>query len=272
MERRFSIAAGGADLAAERWIADGARVVLLHAGVCDRRSWQGVAGALAADGLDVVAYDRRGFGETPGAAGEFRHLDDLLAVLDAVGGGEPVWLVGSSRGGEIALDAALTAPERVAGLVLIAPAVSGAPDPAELDPATERFSDAIDAAEERDDLDALNRLEAALWLDGPAGPEGRAGEAARELVLDMNGIALHSGVPEDAGESGVDAWSRLGEIHAPVTLAWGDRDLPFIADRCAQLAERLPAVAGTHVFAGTAHLPYLERPDEVAAVVRAAVG
>ena len=41
-------------------------------------------------------------------------------------GVERAWLVGSSAGGRVAVDAALAYPERVAGLVL-APAVSRSP-------------------------------------------------------------------------------------------------------------------------------------------------
>ena len=109
-------------LAAVRWGAGTPRYVLLHAGVADSRAWDAVAPAL--DGPSV-AYDRRGFGGTPPGPEGFRHLDDLLAVLDAVAGDEPVWLIGNSMGGALAIDAALEAPERFAGLVLIGPGVSG---------------------------------------------------------------------------------------------------------------------------------------------------
>src|SRR4051812_47699236 len=89
----------------------------------------GAPGArLGAAGRDVVAYDRRGFGDVAPAGGPFRHVDDLLAVLDAVSPDTPAWVVGSSMGGEVALDASLEAPERIAGLVLLAPAVSGDPE------------------------------------------------------------------------------------------------------------------------------------------------
>jgi pimeloyl-ACP methyl ester carboxylesterase len=158
--------------------------------------------------------------------------------------------------------------------VLLAPAVSGAPEPDDddLDPATRRLSDAIDEAYEAGHLDELNRLEVALWLDGPAAAEGRVGGAARALALDMNAIALRSGVPEDAGSSGLDAWTRLEEIRVPAALAWGDLDVPIVIDRCRELARRLPGVRETHVLEGTAHLPYLERPQPVADLIAGAVG
>src|SRR5215208_8392947 len=116
--------------------------------ICDRRSWREVGALLAAAGRDVVAYDRRGFGEVPQPDAPFRHVDDLLAVLDAISPDAPAWLVGSSMGGGVALDAALEAPERVAGLVLVAPAVSGDPelDEASVNAETHGLADAIDAA------------------------------------------------------------------------------------------------------------------------------
>ena len=272
MGERFGVeVASGITLAAERRPADGPPVVLLHAGVCDRRSWADVTPALA--DADVVAYDRRGFGETPAGTAAFRHLDDLYAVLDAVWpAGEPVWLVGNSMGGALAIDAALERPARVAGLVLVAPAVSGEPDPDTLDPATQRWADAIDAAEAAGDLDALNEAEVALWLDGPAGPAGRVSGPARALLADMNAIALRSGADEDAGAGGIDAAARIAaELRVPTTLTWGDLDLPLIVARCERLAAEVPAIARTHVFTGTAHLPSLERPAEVAKVVAAAL-
>lgn len=102
------IATGGATLVGDRWNGAGATIVLLHAGVCDLRCWREVGTRLGAAGTDVVAYDRRGFGDVPPADGPFRHVDDVLAVLDAVSPHAPAWLVGSSMGGGVALDAVLS--------------------------------------------------------------------------------------------------------------------------------------------------------------------
>ena len=200
------IAAGGATLAGDRWHGAGATIVLLHAGVCDRRCWREVGARLGAAGRDVVAYDRRGFGDVPPADGPFRHVDDLLAVLDAVSPDAPAWLVGSSMGGQVALDAALEAPERVAGLVLLAPAVSGDPelDEEAYNAATDGLAGAIDAAWTAGEQEACNRLEVRLWLDGPAGPEGRVSGPPRELALDMNRIVIANGEPDADGAQ----WTR----------------------------------------------------------------
>lgn len=256
------------ELMGDRWPGIGSSIVLLHAGVADRRSWHDVVPQLLHCG-SVVTYDRRGYGETLPSAAVFTHVDDLLAVLDAVVSG-PAWLVGTSMGGGVALDAALTEPERVAGLVLLAPGVSGAPEPEQLDSDTQQIADLLEAAGAAGDLDEVNRLETRVWLDGPAGPPGRVGGAARELALQMNAVALRSGMAEDAGASTVDAWSRLEEVAAYVTVAWGDRDVPYLIDHCEKMLTRLPR-ARRALVPQTAHLPYLERPDLVADLIRLAI-
>ena len=260
---RFEVAAGGVTLAAERWPGEGAPVVLLHAGVADRRAWYAVAPQL---GAPAIAYDRRGFGETPATGPDFTHVEDLAAVLDAAADG-PAWLVGNSMGGALALDAALAMPERLAGLVLIAPAVSGQPEPDTLDEDSMRIIDPLIAAGQAGDVDAQLRLHAHLWLDGPAAEEGRVGGAARELALAMNEIIVRNDVPDEVGEAGIDAWARLEEIELPVTVMWGDRDVPFGIETGEAIAARIPG-ARTFVLAGMAHLPALEDPTAVAAAIQ----
>ncbi len=268
----------GARLAGERWAAPaaGPPVVLLHAGVADRRGWRAVAEALAAAGREVVAYDRRGFGETPPpapGAPPFSHLDDLLAVLDAVAQDGPAVLVGNSMGGALALDLAIAAPGRVAALVLVAPAVSGGPepDPVALDPATRAVVEDLEAADAAGDRDALNRAEVRLWLDGPGAPEGRVGGEARALALAMNGRALEHGLPEGAGDPGVDAHAALERVAAPTLVVLGELDVPWSNERALEAAARIPG-ARTRTLGGVAHLPGLERPGELAALVLEAAG
>lgn len=259
----FTVERPGATLAGERW-GQGPMVVALHEGVADRRSWREAA-RLLAPRATVVTYDRRGFGETPRSTERFTHAEDLLAVLDALADG-PVWLAGTSAGGGVALEVAIVAPRRVAGLLLLAPGVPGAPVP-ELDPDTAGLDRRLDEAAASGDLDEVNRLETWLWLDGPSQPEGRVTGPTRALALEMNRIALANEDPgEDAGKSGVDAWQRAGEVTVPTLVAYGELDVPFLVERCHELVRRMPNAA-LRTIEGAAHLTELERPDAVAALV-----
>lgn len=264
LESTTLTAADGATLAVTRCGEGEPTVVLLHAGVADTRSWHGVMRALAQTGT-IIAYDRRGFGESPAPTGSFRHLDDLIAVLDAHARG-PVVLVGNSTGGALAIDAALELGDRIAGLVLVAPAVSGAPEEERLDEATEALVRRIDDADEAGDLDEVNRLEAWMWLDGPA-REGRAHGEARELVLDMNAIALRNEQHDFDGTSGIDAWSRLEQVQVPVLVGWGEYEVPSFVARCREIVGRIPHAHGAEL-PDAAHLPSVEHPREVASLIR----
>ncbi len=78
----------------------------------------------AARGLSLVRFDYSGHGESSGRFEDGtigRWAADAIAVIDQSADG-PLVLVGSSMGGWIMLLAALARPERIAGLVGLAPA------------------------------------------------------------------------------------------------------------------------------------------------------
>lgn len=85
---------------------------------------QALADWASEHGRAFLRFDYFGHGESSGELAEGtigRWRDDALAVLDALAEG-PAVLVGSSLGGWIACLLALARPERVKGMVLVAPA------------------------------------------------------------------------------------------------------------------------------------------------------
>ncbi|HEV8479346.1 MAG TPA: alpha/beta hydrolase [Candidatus Eisenbacteria bacterium] len=120
-----------------RWSAESASargVVLIVHGMGDYSGRHaGLAHALAAGGFDVVAGDLRGHGVASGARGHAERWDELLEDVESwwrvASSPEPVFVLGESMGGLVALDWALAHPERVGALVLAAPAFRPGFDP-----------------------------------------------------------------------------------------------------------------------------------------------
>ena len=103
--------------------ADGPVVVLLHGFPQSSRSWRGVWPALAGAGLRVVAPDLRGYSPDARPVGVEHYrmpllVDDVLAVVDATGGG-PVHLVGHDWGAAIAWHVAARHPDRLRTLTAV---------------------------------------------------------------------------------------------------------------------------------------------------------
>lgn len=255
--KSLSIDSGAASLAA-RAVGTGPAVVFLHAGVADKRSWYPTMASIASR-YRAVAYDRRGFGDTSYEPEPHAHVDDLLAVLDSLDENDAV-LVGHSQGGRIAIDAALAHPSRIRRLFLVAPAITGAPEPTAVPPEEAALDEAWERAS--GDLDAINEIEAHAWLDGPGSRRGRVGGDARALFLDMNGRALRAADP-GAEREPAPAYERLGDISVPTCVLVGSLDLQHMQANARHLAACAPR-GSLVVMDGVAHLPQLERRDELA--------
>lgn len=231
-------------------------LVLIHAGIADRRLWDDQVSAFAPR-WPVIRYDMRGYGETAMPDGEFSHRADLEGLLDHLGVRNPI-LVGCSMGGRVALDYTLAHPDRVPALVLVnSPPggfdASGYPRPAQLH--------ALDAADEAGDVDRFNELELQIWVDGPHRTPDQVDPAVREKVRRMNRIALESetaGLGEETPPA--PAWDRLGELRLPVLLIAGILDQPHVVAGMRQMAERIPGARLVEIE-GAAHLPNLEQPE-----------
>jgi len=107
----------------------GVPVVFLHAATGSSRVWEYQIPAFTAAGYRVIAFDRRGWGRTViDAAGpqSATAADDLRGLLDHLGITR-VHLVGTAAGAFVALDFALSFPERVRSLV-IANTIGGVQD------------------------------------------------------------------------------------------------------------------------------------------------
>jgi 3-oxoadipate enol-lactonase len=263
----------------------GPAVVLLHSTVCDRRMWDPQWPVLAEAGYRVMRCDFRGFGSTPVPQGPYSDADDVLDVADELGLG-PIALVGSSYGGKVALEIAARQPERVTALALLCSAMPGH-EPSEVLRAFWRQEEELIEA---GDIGGAVELNVATWL----GPE--ADEPVREKVRQMqrHALAVQLAAPEEFEP--VEVAVDLHAITAPSLVVAGAKDLPDFRQIAAELADLLPAArppaarspagglaagrlpadrltagrrAGGRVveLAWAGHLPTLERPEELSAML-----
>jgi pimeloyl-ACP methyl ester carboxylesterase len=247
----------------------GPDVVLIHAGVTDRRMWDAVVPLLASDHR-VTRYDMRGFGETvEDEKGAWAPRRDLLAVMDAAGI-EAACIVGVSMGGGAAINFTLEHPERVSHLVPVNPGVGGfdyQPDEWETD-----IDGRISAAWKDKRLDECADLEIEMWL---AGPHRGVEDLDPALVARMREWleVSYTKAPEWSAAEPMDppAAQRLGEIAAPTLAVLGELDVASMHGVIDAIAAGVPGAAKV-VMAGTAHLPPYEDPAGFADVLRRFVG
>jgi 3-oxoadipate enol-lactonase len=241
----------------------GPPVVLLHAGIVDRRMWDDVV-PLLADAFQVIRYDARGFGESSRPPdGSFSRWDDLFAVMDAAGV-DRAHLVGVSQGAETALDATLVAPERVDRLVVVGAGMRGWPFRDELNA---RWQAEV-AAWERGDLDGCAEESMRTWFDGPQRSAGEVDSAIRQRAWEMQRRAIDL-ENDDAKAEAPDppASERLGEVQSPTLVAAGELDQPDMVAIAERMAAEIPGARHV-VIPGVAHLPPMERPADFAVLVR----
>jgi acylglycerol lipase len=131
-ERESSFAgAGGLEIFWRAWLPDGdvrAVVVIAHGAGEHSGRYTHVAQRLVDEGYAVYAIEHRGHGRSQGSRALIDRIDNAVADLDklVVAAGEadpgaPLFLLGHSMGGTIALSYALAHQQRLAGLVLSGP-------------------------------------------------------------------------------------------------------------------------------------------------------
>jgi 3-oxoadipate enol-lactonase len=235
---------------------EGPAVVLVHGFGLDMRMWDPQVGPLA-ERFRTVRYDCRGFG----ASGPFdpaigyTHAGDLLALLDHLGIERAV-LAGLSFGGRVAMQAALAAPERVAGLILLDAVLDGVP----WDPGS---AEALDEAARQARARGLQAGREA-WLAHPLfAAARREPEVAGSLTVMVAGYPGQHWIGHDPheqdGQRPIDALEHLA---LPVLVAVGEQDVPGFLEMSAVLARRIPG-AQYRVVAGAGHMINMEQPAAV---------
>jgi 3-oxoadipate enol-lactonase len=237
-------------------MGEGEPLVLLHGGMIDHRMWDDQF-ALLAERYLVVRYDIGDHGLSHGRVpGRLEH-EDLAALMDCLGI-QKAHLMGLSLGGRIALDFAITHPERTGKLVLVSSGMSG------YEFKSPEFKSAyaeLAGAWRAGDWDGAVEKFMQAWTVGPRRTfdEVDPDVIARVRRMGANCIRLQFSGGEGAGAD-PPAIRRLAEVKAPTLAILGDEDMPGIGEILAMVEQQV-AGARKVTIEGTAHMLNMERPE-----------
>ncbi|MEY9929761.1 3-oxoadipate enol-lactonase [Catenulispora sp. GP43] len=196
-------------------------VVMIHSGLGHAQMWYPLMRAVG-DEVFCIAYDCRCCGRsTTTLDGVFSDTADLADVLDGHGL-ESAVLLAASRGGRIAIDFALAHPERVDGLFLAAPDISGFDAP--VADHERPLMETVEAAEDAWSVEEIIAGELRLFVDGPTRGPSDSREALYAEVTEM--LRLNYTQQEDTPKflDVVPAAGRLAELRGPIRVLVGDAD------------------------------------------------
>ena len=256
--RRIALATGVSVPYVSAGPAAAAPVVLLHAWGESRRSFDRLLPLLPRT-IHAVAMDLRGHGDADKPAAGYTLAEvaaDVAAFMDAAGVPSAV-LLGSSSGGYVAQQVAVTSPHRVTGLVLVGSprSLQGRPPFAD---EIDQLTDPVDAAWVRKTLTWFPRFrQVPQWyIDGRV----------------QDGVRMPSHVWREALAGLVSARppTDVATITAPTLIVWGARDELLTSEHQQSLAAAIPA-SRLIVYEDTGHLVLWEQPERVASDLTAFV-
>jgi pimeloyl-ACP methyl ester carboxylesterase len=234
-------------------------LVFLPAAVADSGMYDGVFEAFAED-YHVLRYDLRGTGKTEApipSQTPYSFVDDLhrlLAYLKI----DKAALIGTSNGGQVALDYALTYPEQVEALVLASSSLGGYEMQGEPPPLLMETIQAMQSG----DFEKAADLGVQLHLAGSDRKLEAIPEATRQKTramifqaLQRTGAGLGDNKPIDPS-----AAKRLGEVKVPTLVIIDEHDHPAVQAMDQTIADGIPNAEAIKLNAG--HLASIEMPDE----------
>jgi len=229
----------------------------------------------------VLAPDLPGFGrsEKPRLPYGLRLFERTIYDYVRTVAEGPADVVGTSMGGRIAIDFALTHPRLVRRLVLVNSLGLGPPRPGPFYPlvAVPRVGEAV----LRGLRGALGGLPPALIRKAAGRSRGMSVDPERALgagyLADLREMHAAEGYHEaylatvrslarPDTFSATDLTAHLAEVGVPLLLVWGADD-PLFPIATARRAHRLLPNSGLAVIKGAGHTPQVERPDEFNQVV-----
>lgn len=240
----------------------GEPLIMIHGGFLDRRMWDDQFD-LFGRWARVIRYDLRNHGLSHGQADTFSYHQDLSRLMEALGIAKAK-IIGLSLGGAIAIDFALTHPEKVSGLVLVSSGLGGY----ELkDSAVKALEPKLAEAMRRKDINMYSEYFMRCWTDGPRRTSGGVNASVRRKVGELCRATLRRW-NENTSPRPLDppALSRLSQIHTPTLFVLGELDMLGIKDIAGLVCRDIPG-ARKVTIKGAGHMVNMEKPEEFNEVV-----
>jgi pimeloyl-ACP methyl ester carboxylesterase len=262
-----TVRANGAELYYETRGAAGDPVVLVHGSLVDHHTWDAVVGPLA-EALQVIAYDRRGYGRSTGPRRVRSVRDDTEDLAGLLQATElyPAHIVTHSYAGAMAFRLAQDRPEMVRSIAVHEPPMVGLleGDPGSASEARQWLG-AI--AHLRGIIEAGERESAARTIvesfSVQPGAWERLPPEVRALTLRHVGLWADEFADREAVEPDREG---LRDLLIPVLLTTGEQSPPFLRRIVQQLAGLLRN-ATQSTFLGAGHAPQVTAPSGYLGVV-----
>jgi pimeloyl-ACP methyl ester carboxylesterase len=235
----------------------GPAVVMIHDGVLHRETWNAQFAEFAKS-RRVLRWDRRGYGRSEAPTAPFVNIDDLHAVMTALGVARAT-LVGCSFGGLLSIEFTLTHPEMVSSLVLVGPIVSGFGF-------SEHF--ATRGGRGMPDRDASVDQKIEYWTTRDRWVMAPESGAARKTMASLLAANPHNmvGSGRFTRWPGFSCMERLSEIKVPTLIVVGESDIPDVHSHVGVIQAGI-AESKRVVLPHGGHLVHIEVPDEFNRVV-----
>jgi len=226
----------------------GETIVLLHDGMVNLRIWDEQFPVLAKN-YKVIRYDRRGYGKSSDPQTKYSHIDDLNQVFIQLKIDKAI-VFGMSSGGGLAINFALTYPEKVKGLVLVGAVVSGfgytshmTTRGGHLNPA--EFSDPV-------------KLRKYFIMDDPYEIYSENLKAKEKVMTLLPYLGRDNKVPTKPAAK--VAIRSLSEIKAPALILVGEYDIPDVHAHAGAINAGIEN-SKREIISKSGHLIPIEQPE-----------
>jgi pimeloyl-ACP methyl ester carboxylesterase len=240
-------------------LGSGPVVILLHGMAASSYDWAALMPALASLGYRALAVDLLGHGDSPKPDDPraytlencYQSLETWISDLALQ---PPLILIGHSLGGYLCLEFALRHAQQVAALALVDPLYKLG----QISPLLRLFRGRADLGAKAMEAVPLELIDRLLAWDS-TNLAGFSPQARRQIALDYKraspNILLFS-------QHIQDLTPRLGQIHCPTLVLWGERDLTLRPASFPALVARLPNATG-HSLPRSGHQPHIGQPIRV---------